>query len=98
LGPLETKIREKLQAAFEPKVLEIVNDSHKHSKHSHIKEFHAANQEAANNKGESHFKIIIASEKFNDISRLNRQRMILDLISDEMKIIHAMSIKAEGTE
>lgn len=80
--------------AFEPKLLEIVNDSHKHAKHSHIKEFHAANEEAAKNAGESHFSVIIVSGKFKGVSRLLRQRMVFDILKDEMKIIHAFALKA----
>ncbi len=94
MGPIETKIFEKLTKALEPKLLEIVNDSHKHAKHSHIKEFHAANPEAAKNAAESHFSVKIISDKFDGLSRLNRQRLVLDLLKDEMKVIHAFSLKA----
>ncbi len=94
MGPIETILHEKLTKAFEPKLLQIVNDSHKHAKHSHIKEFHAANEEAAKNAGESHFSVIIVSDKFTGVSRLLRQRMVLDLLKTEMKIIHAFSLKA----
>lgn len=93
MGPIETRIFEKLTNALEPKLLEIVNDSHKHAKHSHMKELLAANPESAKNSTESHFSVKIISDKFDGLSRLNRQRLVLDLLKDEMKIIHALSLK-----
>ncbi|KAF0110563.1 MAG: hypothetical protein FD128_1736 [Hyphomonadaceae bacterium] len=39
MGPIEIEIRGKLQAAFEPFLLEIVNDSSRHSGHAGAKEF-----------------------------------------------------------
>lgn len=50
----------------------------------------------AGNKGGGHYAIVVVSEAFRDVSRIDRQRMVKgqlnDLFSDGL--IHALSIKA----
>ncbi|WP_165087835.1 BolA family protein [Neisseria yangbaofengii] len=50
----------------------------------------------AGNKGGGHYAVLIVSEAFRDISRLNRQRMVKTLLNDLFSdgLIHALSIKA----
>ena len=50
----------------------------------------------AGNKGGGHYAILIVSEAFHDVSRLNRQRMVKTLLNDLFSdgLIHALSIKA----
>ncbi|MFD2206916.1 BolA family protein [Kiloniella antarctica] len=77
-------IDDKLRAGLSPKNLVVVDDSHQHVGH-------AGHREG----GESHFSVIVVSEKFAGITRVNRQRMVHELLKDELvSTIHALQIKA----
>jgi BolA protein len=97
MGPIEVQIREKLSAAFEPQILEIVNDSSRHKGHAGAKEF--VDKVGAEFQGpiESHFAVKIVSTKFEGVGRLARQRMVMDLLKNEMQIVHAMALKTIAT-
>lgn len=88
-GPIEQAMEEKLQAAFAPTTLNIINESHLHAGH-------AGAEEGA--PGESHFRVEIKAAQFADMNRVARQRAVMQALADEMKEggIHALSIKAEG--
>lgn len=44
---------------------------------------------------ETHFKVLIVSEKFKNTSRVDRQRSIYELLRDELQSgLHALSLKA----
>ena len=76
-------IYQKLTDFFSPQYLEIINESHKHQGHS-----------ASPNTGNSHFSVVIKSQKLSNVSKLVGQRMIYRVLSEEMKKnIHALSIK-----
>lgn len=86
-GPIETAMKSKLEAAFAPVSLEIINESHLHAGH-------AGAAEGA--PGESHFRVLIKSAAFSGQNRVARQRAVMDVLADELKNgIHALSIKAE---
>lgn len=75
----QTLLHDKLKAAFNPEVLEIENESHKHS---------------SGLGAESHFKILMVSPAFEGHSRVERQRRVHDVLSDELKqVIHALSLR-----
>lgn len=77
------RMSEKLTAALAPQRLSIVDDSHKHEGHSGWKEG-----------GETHFRVEIVSEHFSGKSRVERQRMVYALLSDELAdTIHALQLK-----
>lgn len=69
--------------SLRPQVFEFQDDSHLHIGH-------------AGNKGGGHYAIVVVSEAFSGISRLNRQRMVKALLQDLFSdgLIHALSIKA----
>jgi len=78
------KIRTKLQEAFSPARLELVDESALHAGHA-----------GARPEGESHFRLLIVAEMFNNRGRLERQRMVYQSLGDLMITdIHALSIKA----
>ncbi|MDH5188014.1 MAG: BolA family transcriptional regulator [Rhodospirillaceae bacterium] len=80
---IHNALKEKLTTAFAPTSLEIIDNSAKHAGHS-----------GAHPEGESHFKVIIVSNLFDGKSRVERQRMVFDVIKDEMSgHIHAMELK-----
>lgn len=79
----EELIKSKLMAQFKPVSLEIVNDSHKHAGHA-----------GSPNSGNSHFTVIIQSEEFRNISKIESYRRIHDCLHQEFQsFIHALSIK-----
>jgi len=76
-------IRQKLQAAFAPKELEIADDSAKHAGHS-----------GARPGGETHFSVRIVSETFEGLSRVERQRRVYAALAEELKPnkVHALAL------
>lgn len=81
---MEEQIKEKLQTEFAPSVLELVNVSHLHEGHA-----------GHDGGGQSHFNLYIVSEKFENVPRVARQRMIYATLGEEFKKgLHALSIRA----
>ena len=77
--------------ALNPVKIELTNDSQKHAGHAH----HLG---GAGFTGDTHYKLLIVSEKFNGLSRLERQRAVTDLLKNEFSSgLHALEIKAAGT-
>lgn len=79
---IQNQIREKLIAHFAPTHLEIVDESHKHAGHAG----------APIGSSETHIGIIIVSDKFSGLSRLERARSVHAAIADEIKKIHALTV------
>ncbi|MES0402498.1 MAG: BolA family protein [Hyphomicrobium sp.] len=81
---VESRMREKLMISLRPTRLDVVNESHLHAGHR-----------SSPGTGESHFRVLIVSEDFTGKSRVERHRMVNDLLSDELKnAVHALAIKA----
>jgi len=89
MGIIASAIKEKLKQSFNPSHLEVIDESHKHAHHTGAK---AHAQEGGS--AESHFQVVIISEKFTGLSRLAKHRAVLDVLADEMKQIHAFSLDA----
>ena len=79
---IEATIKERLEAALDSNKLVVTNQSHLHAGHA-----------GDDGSGESHFKIEISAEKFDGISRIERERMIHKALGDIMERIHALSVK-----
>jgi len=76
-------MEDKLQKALKPSILELEDESHQHAGHA-----------GANPQGESHFQLLIVSDVFEGVSRVQRQRMVYDVLSHEMKgRVHALVLK-----
>ena len=75
-------IESKLQAAFKPEFLRVVDESSPHAGH------------AGNPTGTavSHVGILIVSEAFAGKSRVDRHRAVHDAIAEEIKQIHAITM------
>jgi BolA protein len=70
MGPLETQIRSKIEASFQPIThFELVNESHSHS---------------VPRNSETHFKLVLVSPAFEGLTRIARQRRVYDVLKDEM--------------
>ena len=83
---VEQRIREKLNQAFTPDRLVIENDSLKHAHHL------AGRGEAVT--GEPHFTITIVSSAFDGCTRIDRQRLVHQVLADELAgPVHALALK-----
>lgn len=74
-------IEAKLRAEFAPTLLQLGDDSAAHAGH-------AGNPSG---QGVSHISILIVSEKFAGLSRLERSRAVHAAIDSEIKMIHAIT-------
>ena len=84
MGAIFDAIQDKLQAAFQPTRLEVVDDSDRHSGHSGAREG-----------GESHFNVTIESQAFAGANKVARQRMVYRALAEELAgPVHALSVKA----
>ncbi len=80
-------IREKLESAFTPDQLDIIDESHLHAGHAGAKD------------GKGHFNVLIVSDQFSGQSLIKRHKMIYEAVTDLMQTdIHALSIKAKTPE
>ncbi len=84
MGQVAQAIREKLDSAFHPERLEVIDDSARHAGHS-----------GATPGGESHFNVVIVSQAFQGQGRVARQRSVYTALAAELAgPVHALSLKA----
>jgi BolA family transcriptional regulator, general stress-responsive regulator len=77
-------IADKLTQAFAPESLKVLDESHQHAGHA-----------AYRVGGETHFRVYIVAEAFRGKSRLERHRMINDILGAELQGgVHALAIHA----
>lgn len=88
-GPIESKIIEKIVNKLNPTFLKIANDSAKHAHHAGIR--------GASNTTESHFRVEVVSEAFQDQKLPARHRLIYSLLDDEFTNhgLHALQLKTK---
>jgi BolA protein len=85
-GPVATEIAIRLNAALAPTHLDVVNDSGQHAGHM-----------GDDGSGESHFTVIVESNAFVGLSRVQRQRLVNEALSELLHDrIHALAIKARA--
>ena len=81
-------MRDKLTAAFAPSLLVIQDDSGRHAGHSGA-------TRTDGSQGETHFSVRIVSAQFAGLSRVERQRRVYDVLSQELSDqVHALSLTA----
>ncbi len=78
---MQEVIENKLIDAFCPTHLEVVNESCKHKGHV-----------GDDGSGESHFSVVIKSDKFKFISRLECHKMVIEILKSEISTAHSISI------
>jgi BolA protein len=77
-----TTMRRKLEAAFAPARLEIVDESDRHIGHA-----------GARPGGETHFRVVLVAEGFAGVGRIERQRRVHRCLATELADhIHALSL------
>ncbi len=74
---IQQVIETKLEQAFAPEFLAVENESHMHN---------------VAPGSESHFKVTLASDKFNDLMLIKRHRMVNAVLADELQQIHALAL------
>ncbi|MEW5425047.1 BolA family protein [Amorphus sp. 3PC139-8] len=76
---LETKLR----AALNPVAVEVVDESHLHAGHA-----------SAPAGGESHFRVRIVSDAFVGKTRVDRHRLVNQILKDDLDDrVHALALK-----
>ena len=83
MSKLTDIIRHKVETAFAPQKLELIDESHLHIGHA-----------GARAGGESHFRLYVVSAAFEGVSRVNRQRQVFAVLAAEMsEQVHALALK-----
>lgn len=76
-------IHQKITERLAPETLEVKDESHLHAGHA-----------GAPEGGESHFRIRVVSDQFEGLSPVARQRLINDILREELAgPIHALAMK-----
>ena len=80
------RIRASLTAALAPERIELVDESARHAGHAAMKGLPP---------GETHFRLLVVSERFSGLSRVQRQRLVYQALAEEMTAgIHALVVTA----
>jgi BolA family transcriptional regulator, general stress-responsive regulator len=78
------QLRASLERALQPSHLEIEDESARHHGHAGWRE-----------DGETHFRVVLVSDRFDGRSRIERQRLVHAAAGDLLvERIHALSIRA----
>ncbi|KAL4455430.1 hypothetical protein ABPG74_012582 [Tetrahymena malaccensis] len=76
--PMKDAITSKIQQAFKPQYFQIENESHKHS---------------VPKGSETHFKLVIVSDDFSGLSKVQCHQKIYSLLQPEFQMgLHALSL------
>ncbi|XP_067878984.1 bolA-like protein 1 isoform X2 [Heterodontus francisci] len=79
--PVESAIHSKLVQCLAPTHLQVINESHMH---------------AVPTGSETHFKVVVVSERFEGVPLLQRHRMVNETLKEELATrVHALSIQAK---
>ncbi|XP_001990064.2 bolA-like protein DDB_G0274169 [Drosophila grimshawi] len=83
--PIETAMRKALTTQLKPIFLDVSNESPMHN---------------TPKQAESHFRVLVVSEKFNDLTLIKRHRLVNDTIKNALQeagfeFMHALSIEAK---
>jgi BolA protein len=82
-------IRQKLTSAFAPAVLEVQDESGRHAGH-------AGATRDDGSQGETHFHVRLVSASFDGLSRVERQRRVYAVLTEELRgPVHALSLVAQ---
>ena len=82
---MKSSMTGKLEAAFSPERLDVINESH----------LHAGHQPGFDGEGETHMRIRIVSAAFAGMSRVARHRAINDVVKAEFDAgLHALAVEA----
>lgn len=74
---MQTEIEQKLQTDLDPVHIEVINETHMHN---------------VPEDADSHFKVTVVSEQFNDLPLIKQHRLVNAALSGELKQIHALAL------
>lgn len=78
MAVVQTAIEQKLEQAFAPVFLEVLNESHMHS---------------VPENSETHFKVTLVSDVFADVRKVQRHQKIYALLANELQgPVHALAL------
>ena len=81
---VEAAIRDRLVATLQPSRLDVVNDSAAHAGHA-----------GDDGSGVTHWTVRVESARFAGLSRVERQRLVMNALADLMDApIHALAVEA----
>ena len=76
---VQKSIETKLYDAFAPHELQVINESHQHN---------------VPDGAESHFRILLVSDEFNDLRKIQRQQKVYQVLAEEMAgSVHALTMQ-----
>lgn len=82
------RIRTKLTQGLAPERIDLVDESHRHASHA-----------GADPEGETHFSLTVVASAFAGKPRVERQRMVYDLLKEEMaERVHALALTTRTPE
>lgn len=77
---MQVRLEKKLSGSLSPIHLEVINESYMHN---------------VPEGSESHFKVVVVAEAFEDQPRVNRHRMVNEAVAEELEAgIHAFAVNA----
>jgi len=81
-GPIAIAITDSITESLQPVHLEVINESYMHN---------------VPTGSETHFKVLVVSDKFQDMTLLKRHRLINDVVKTKLEgnFVHALSIEAK---
>jgi len=83
LGPIGRLLEQKLIAALQPAMIELIDESNQHHGHT-----------GAHPSGESHFRLRVSADVLKDKSRVMQHRMVNEVLAHELKTrVHALAIE-----
>jgi BolA family transcriptional regulator, general stress-responsive regulator len=82
---VRSRIEATLDHNLSPERLEVIDESHHHAGH----------QPDITGTGESHMRVRVVSERFSGLTRLQRHRLVNDLLKPELDAgLHALAVEA----
>ena len=88
MNRIEKNILRKLEKELNPELIEIKDESHLHANHN-----------PSAKEGGTHFKIKIISKKFKGKSRIEKHRIVNDILENEFKKgLHALTLSLSDVE
>lgn len=82
--PMQSQLEKKLSESLNPMHLEVINESYMHN---------------VPEGSESHFKVVVVTEAFENQPRIARHRLVNEAVAEELKGgIHAFSVNAMTPE
>ncbi|MCX8506164.1 MAG: BolA family transcriptional regulator [Alphaproteobacteria bacterium] len=93
-APIAGAVYDRLIGEFSPTRLEIIDESSQHRHHVAMKHLPAEAGDKTHPKGrETHFRIVMESEKLRGLSRVAQHQLVYKILQTEMaRGIHALSL------